>query len=213
MKTILWDWNGTLLDDVRVSFDCLNEMLEKYHLPPVPTVDDYRAVFGFPVREYYARVGLGGPVFDEVAPLWMAAYMREEIACPLREGAREALAAFRAAGCRQVILSASKRDNLLGQMERFDILPYFDAVLGLDHIYATSKEGIGRAWLMENADPADCVMIGDTLHDAQVAAALGCACVLVAGGHQLPETLETAGVPVARDLTDALRLALRGTSL
>ena len=211
MKTIIWDWNGTLLADVEVSFACLNEMLEKYHLPPVPTVDDYRAVFGFPVKEYYARVGIGDGLFDEVAPLWMAAYMREEAACPLREGAREALAAFAAAGCRQVVLSASKRDNLLGQMARFDILPCFDAVLGLDHIYATSKEGIGRAWMEESAvDPADCVMIGDTLHDAQVARALGWRCILVCGGHQLRATLETAGTDVAQDLFEAARVALGG---
>ena len=209
MKTVLWDWNGTLLDDVQVSFDCLNEMLAKYRLPLFGGVDDYRAVFGFPVREYYDRVGLGGPTFDEVAPLWMAAYIREEGACPLREGAREALLAFRAAGYRQVILSASKRDNLLAQMARFDILQYFDAVLGLDHIYATSKEGIGQAWLAKNGDPASCVMIGDTLHDAQVAKALGCGCVLVCGGHQLPGTLREAGVPVADSLTAALAIALR----
>jgi len=201
LKTILWDWNGTLLDDVQVSFDCLNDMLRLYRKPEVPTVDAYRAVFGFPVKAYYARVGIGEALFDEVAPLCMADYMKNEIACGLRAGAREALAAFQAAGWRQVILSASKRDNLLGQMARFGILPYFDTVLGLDHIYATSKEGIGRAWMAkEGVAPADCVMIGDTLHDAEVAKALGCRCLLVCGGHQTRQTLLTAGCEVAENL-------------
>lgn len=204
MKTILWDWNGTLLDDVEVSFDCLNDMLRLYQKPQVATVDAYRAIFGFPVKEYYARAGIGADLFDEIAPQWMADYMRREGVCALRQDAAETLLAFRQAGYRQVILSASKRDNLLGQMARFDILPCFDAVLGLDHIYATSKEGIGRAWMAENAvDPAGCVMLGDTLHDAEVAKALGARCVLVRGGHQLPQTLETAGVPVATSLRDA----------
>ena len=209
MKTILWDWNGTLLDDVQVSFDCLNDMLRLYQKPQVLSLDGYRAIFGFPVRDYYARAGFDGALFDEVAPLWMADYMEKEIACGLREGARAALSAFRDAGRRQVILSASKRENLLGQMARFDILQYFDTVLGLDHIYATSKEGIGRAWMAENAvPPADCVMIGDTLHDAEVAAAIGCRCVLVCGGHQLPQTLRTAGCAVAADLAEAAEMAL-----
>ena len=98
-----------------------------------------------------------------------------------------------------------------GISARFDILPCFDAVLGLDHIYATSKEGIGRAWMEESAvDPADCVMIGDTLHDAQVARALGWRCILVCGGHQLRATLETAGTDVAQDLFEAARVALGG---
>ena len=211
MKTVLWDWNGTLLDDVRVSFDCLNDMLRLYHKPEMPDVDAYRAIFGFPVKDYYARAGIGGELFDEVAPKWMDAYMRNEIACGLRPDARKALEDFRCAGFRQVILSASKRDNLLGQMARFDILPFFDEVLGLDHIYATSKEGIGKAWMAENAVvPADCVMIGDTLHDADVARAMGCRCILVRGGHQLPGTLETAGCAVAGSLQEAARMAAEG---
>ena len=209
MKTILWDWNGTLLDDVEVSHSCLNDMLRRYGRPEVPTADAYRAIFGFPVRDYYARAGIGDDLFDEVAPLWMAAYMEREITCGLRPDARAALTAFRQAGYRQVILSASKRENLLHQMERFDILPFFDDVLGLSHIYATSKEGIGREWMERAAArPQDCVMIGDTLHDAEVAAALGCRCVLVCGGHQLPAALRSAGCPVADSLADAARQVL-----
>ena len=209
MKTIIWDWNGTLLNDVQVSFDCLNYILKKYDKPPVPTVDAYRGIFGFPVKDYYARAGIDGELFNEVAPLWMDAYMKNEFSCGLQPGAREALDAFRAAGFRQVILSASKRENLLCQIARFNILPYFDAVLGLSHIYATSKEGIGKDWMAQSrTDPADCVMLGDTLHDADVARALGCRCVLVCGGHQLPATLQTAGCAMAADLNEAARLAM-----
>ena len=130
--------------------------------------------------------------------------MAHEGACLLRKDAAETLRAFHEAGFRQVILSASKRQNLLGQMARFDILPYFDEVLGLDHIYATSKEGIGRAW-MERAgvDPACCAMIGDTLHDADVARALGVQCILLCDGHQLKSTLQTAGCEVTEDMAAA----------
>ncbi len=207
MKTILWDWNGTLLDDVKVSFDCLNAILEKYGRPLMPSIDAYREIFRFPVRDYYAMAGIDGPLFDEVAPQWMDAYMREEIVCGLRYGAGDALEHFRGKGYRQVILSASKRENLLIQMGRFEILPYFDQVLGLSHIYATSKEGIGRDWMEKTGtDPKDCVMIGDTLHDADVARALGCRCVLVCGGHQNRLTLEKAGCPVAENLKDACRI-------
>ena len=103
---------------------------------------------------------------------------------------------------RQVILSASKRQNLLGQMARFDILPYFDEVLGLDHIYATSKEGIGRAW-MERAgvDPADCAMIGDTLHDADVARAMG-----AGDSRDSAEDLAIAGIDKMAALAEKLHI-------
>ena len=209
MKTILWDWNGTLLDDVQVSFDCLNDMLRQYHKPEIPAVDDYRAIFRFPVKDYYRLAGIGDDLFDEVAPLWMADYMAHEGVCQLRQETAETLRAFHQAGFRQVILSASKRENLLGQMARFHILQFFDEVLGLDHIYATSKEGIGRAWMeRERVDPADCVMIGDTLHDADVARALGVRCILLCEGHQLKSTLQTAGCQVAENMEKARTMAL-----
>ena len=82
MKTILWDWNGTLLDDVRVSYDCLNDMLRLYHKPEVPTVDAYRAIFRFPVKEYYALAGIGDDLFDEVAPAgWRIIWPTRACAC------------------------------------------------------------------------------------------------------------------------------------
>lgn len=210
MKTVLWDWNGTLLDDVQVSYDCLNEMLRRCGLPPVPSIGDYRTVFGFPVRDYYARVGIRGPLFDEVAPLWMDVYMKNQVVCTLRPDASPVLGILKDAGWRQVILSASKRENLLEQMERFDILQYFDAVLGLTHIYATDKTGIAREWLENSGtDPADCVMIGDTLHDADVARSLDCRCVLVSGGHQSRTALLSAGCPVTDSLKAAAEIIMK----
>ncbi|MBR5429721.1 MAG: HAD family hydrolase [Firmicutes bacterium] len=102
------------------------------------------------------------------------------------------------------LMPGTHRYDLLGQMERFGILPYFDTVLGLTHIYATDKTGIALEWLENSCtDPADCVMVGDTLHDADVARSLGCRCILVSGGHQSRSTLLTAGCTV----TDSLKAA------
>lgn len=200
MNTIIWDWNGTLLEDVQLSVEVMNTILRRYGLPLLPDTAAYRARFCFPVQEYYARVGLGAELFPVVSHEWMDEYMRGEAACTLRAGAVEALRAFQAAGYRQVILSASQRENLLGQMARFPIAQYFDEVLGLTHIYATSKEGVAREWMANGgAQPENCVMIGDTQHDAQAAQAMGCRCVLLLGGHQDEGTLRATGCDVAKD--------------
>lgn len=209
MKTILWDWNGTLLDDVWTGTAAMNALLKKYHLPLLRDTAHYREVFCFPISDYYEKLGVGGGLFLITSHEWMDEYNACEGKCLLREGAREALDMLQKAGCRQVVLSASKLDNLLRQMQRYDILPHFDAVLGLDHIYATSKVDIGREWLrVQRIDPADCVMIGDTLHDAEVARALHCRCILCDGGHQARKVLEGAGCEVAGDVLDAARRAL-----
>ena len=56
MKHIIWDWNGTLLDDLDVSMDALNSILTKEQLPLVLDKDEYRKYFQFPVIEYYKKV-------------------------------------------------------------------------------------------------------------------------------------------------------------
>ena len=210
MKTVFWDWNGTLLDDVWTGTAAMNALLTKYHLPLLRDMAHYREVFCFPVSAYYEKLGVGGDLFPVTSHEWMDEYYAREEKCTLREGATEALEAFRAAGWRQVVLSASKLDNLLRQIDRYGILSYFDAVLGLDHIYATSKVDIGREWLrVQKIDPSACVMIGDTLHDAEVAQALNCRCILADGGHQSRDVLLRAGCEVADGVLDAALRALR----
>ena len=116
---------------------------------------------------------------------------------------------FRTAGLRQVILSASKLDTLHNQVAERGILGYFDRLLGLGDIYAKSKVEVGLAYLKEEGfDPDKAVMIGDSVHDFEVARALGVHCVLQSGGHQPPEKLRGTGAPVVENLRGAARLIL-----
>ena len=118
------------------------------------------------------------------------------------------LATFHA-GLRQVVLSATRRDMLEDQIRRFPIRHFFYDVLGLDDIYAGSKEEIGRAYLHGCGIPAEAtVMLGDTLHDAEVARAIDAHCILIARGHQSRDMLETSGYPVVDTLEQAADLVL-----
>ena len=54
---IIWDWNGTLLNDTELSIKCINTLLKRRSLPLL-SAEQYREVFGFPIREYYQRIGL-----------------------------------------------------------------------------------------------------------------------------------------------------------
>ena len=175
---ILWDWNGTLLDDVALCVDALNRLLRRYGYPQQYDLDAYRDIFGFPVEEYYVRAGFdfSRHPFPVLAESYMQDYLPHSAACPLAQGAREALEAFRAAGLRQVVLSASPADTLAHQVTQRGIRPYFDELLGLSDIYARSKVAIGLAYLQRSGfAPERCVMIGDSVHDAEVAQALACA--------------------------------------
>lgn len=204
IRQVLWDWNGTLLDDLTYAIGVRNRTFPAFGLPRIGSVAEYHRQFTFPVRRYYERAGVTDETFVAVAHAWMAEYVRGFGTVPLHVDAVETLARFAAAGVRQAVLSATRRDMLESQIARFPIRAYFTDVLGLSDIYARSKEAVGLDYLARCGVPAaSTLMIGDTLHDAEVARAMGTGCVLVARGHQSRETLLTAGVPVMDTLLEA----------
>mgnify|MGYP000903548376 CR=1 FL=1 len=212
-RFVFWDWNGTLLDDRDYAIGVRNRVFPRFGLPRVDSLQEYHRQFTFPVRLYYEQAGVTDENFVEVANAWMAEYVRgcEEI--PLHRGAREALEAIARARIPQAILSASQVDILTKQLNQYGIRHCFQEVLGLDHIYATSKEDLGKACLKRLfLPPEDCVLLGDTLHDAQVAREMGVDCILVCQGHQSREQLCRSGFHVCGSLEEAVGRVL-GTSL
>ena len=199
IELVLWDWNGTLLDDVQLCRQVLNQMLAETGCANQFDTRGYRRIFGFPVQEYYQRAGFdfSRHSFEVLAQRFMDLYIPASFGCPLTPGARGVLAALEQKGLRQVILSASPLDTLQAQTEHLGVQGFFDKLLGLSDIYAKSKVELGVNWMAQSSiDPSRAVMIGDTVHDAEVAAAMGVQCVLYSGGHQPPARLAAAGCPV-----------------
>ena len=212
-KYIVWDWNGTLLDDVPVCVQVMDEMLARRGLPGLGGVEGYREIFTFPVRDYYQAAGwdFRREPFEKLAVEYIAEYNRRALSCGLYPGAREVLKKLSAAGFYQLIASASERSALREQVESCGIGPYFQALLGVGDSLGTSKEGLARDWLAaKGISPRDVLFIGDTLHDWETAQRLGCRCLLVAGGHQSRKRLETTGAKVWKNLTEAAAELLQG---
>ena len=74
---IIWDFNGTIFDDVQLGIDCANRLLTAHGLPRIGSVEEYREKFGFPIIEYYRRMGFDFAVtpYAELAVEWVAYYM------------------------------------------------------------------------------------------------------------------------------------------
>jgi phosphoglycolate phosphatase len=203
-RHLIWDWYGTLLDDLELTMDIVNGLLRARGLP-VLDLDRYHAVFDFPVRNYYAAIGLD--VSDESFRLlcaeFISEYERRRFEARLHAGAEAILDAVRASGLTQSILSAYKHETLNEIVEHFGLTSRFDRVCGLDNIYAHSKVELGRACLASlGIDPREVLMIGDTLHDYDVAEAMGASSLLVAHGHHPLDRLAERSDRVCRDLPD-----------
>ena len=197
-RHVVWDWNGTLLDDVELCRSTLNTLLERRGLPPV-SAEFHAEGFGFPLQPYYESVGFdfAQESFSEVSRQFTELYEEGRHECPLRIGAREIITALNERGVGQSVLSAYNQHLLRNILNERDLAPHFSHITGTDNLNAEGKVARGLAWLEESGLPADEVLlIGDTLHDVEVARALGVKVLLVESGHQSRPRLESAGCPV-----------------
>ena len=206
--TILWDWNGTLVADVPHVVKMNNLTLEQFGYRHT-SEEEYRAKFRHPVHAYYYDLGVTEEDFPKIAKVWNKAYVDGFDSGPLAPGAAEAVRAFKEAGFKQVIISASQVDQLRKQVEHFpELRGMFDEVLGLNNQLAVSKVHLAVDYLARTGEKAEeCVFLGDTTHDAETAAAIGCQCFLIEGGHQERKVLDTAeNATVLGSLKEAVEL-------
>lgn len=204
---IIWDWNGTLFNDVDVCISVMNDILKDKKLKVIPSKDVYRKLFCFPVIEYYQKLGFDFSLhsFESLAKIYVEAYQANIKQCDLYDGALTVLQKIKQSDIKQVILSASKTEHLLEQMSPFPISDYFEDVLGLDNYYAKSKIEVGKHWIGQNSICGeDIVLIGDTIHDYEVSAELGCNCILIANGHQSRTVLSNCNCCIVDTIREIL---------
>ena len=202
-RQIVWDWNGTLLNDVQASVNTINPLLASHSLPPTD-VDHYRELFGFPVRNYYTAMGfsLENEDWDLLARTFHVLFLADP-SIRLHTETLPTLRHCRDAGLRMSILSASEQNLLERMLADADVTAWFDFIHGIDNLHGHSKIETGRTLLKRLAcPPAQILFVGDTLHDHEVATTLGCACVLISQGHQSHARLLTAGCPVLKSLAE-----------
>lgn len=211
-RHLVWDWNGTLLDDLPLVVEATNTAFARAGGPRIDA-DHHRRRFRRPIADYYAEV-LGRPVraaeFAHLNRVFHEAY-QAGLPCALTT---DAAAALRAWPGSQSLLSmwfhaelllAVAGHRLTGQFTRIDGMrqPLAGAVdhkgpYLADHLAALRLPG------------AEVVLIGDTVDDARAAASVGAGCVLYGGGFTDPEQLRATGYPVAGSLVAAVTLALDG---
>ncbi len=209
-KHIIWDWNGTLLDDVDIVIDAMNILLRRRGLPLI-NKESYKHIFTFPVKDYYARLGfdfLAEP-YEKLADEFTAEICSNKYCYKLFPEVEGILEKVNCLGITQSILSASAEDKLTEMVDTFGINRYFKAVNGLSNHYAHSKIEAGKQCLSVLEIQEDQVLlIGDTAHDFEVAAAIGCDCLLIANGHQSYTRLKPLKAGLVNSLLEASKILL-----
>ena len=204
---VIWDWNGTLADDLDASLRATNDILAKRGRPPI-TLAQYYSYIDSPISRFYEHLFDLQEVPMEIIGQEFTAFYPKYFT-GLHRGARELLHALRDSGVRQVILSSSHRDIILRDTQKLGVLPCFDEILAADDLLARGKTEQGKAWVdAQNVPPERMVLVGDTLHDYAAACGMGTDCILCAIGHQSEDDLNRAGVTVVKDFSELQSILL-----
>lgn len=202
VRYLIWDWNGTLLDDASACVAALNVLLHRKRLPRI-RLPRYRAVFGFPVRHYYDTLGfqLTPDEWRQIAAEYHHIYAKTVATAPLRSGVRTTLRRLESKGIPSAVLSASEIGILRVMIAARNLEGRFAQIAGLPNRFAHSKLDVGHTLIKKiPVPPEEILLIGDTDHDYEVASALHCRCILLTGGHQSRVRLRACGCPVIADV-------------
>ena len=208
---IIWDFNGTIIDDVEAGILSVNKLLSERGLPIIRDEESYRRVFRFPIIEYYRALGFDfdAEPYEVIAPLWVEEYLKNSKSSPMREGFLSTLKAFNELGISQHVISATEINMLRRQLLDFGIIDAFESVYGLDNIHAHSKTQLAKDFRESHKDSV-ALFIGDTDHDFETALAMGADCALICGGHSTKEKLLSCkGAEVFDSFEDLLSAFLK----
>ncbi len=184
-KAVVWDWNGTILNDVEYNLGIVNTLMQNRGMKPI-TLDVYRAAFKMPIKNFYTDIGfdLKKENFVNLAAEYNALYKSGFSRIPLTEGVLEVLEHFYQKGIHQYIVSASEQHSLNAQVNEKKLEKFFTQVLGNDDYSVVSKTDKARELKKRIGSGTSILFVGDMDHDFEAAHAMGADCVLYKNGHQ-----------------------------
>lgn len=194
---IIWDWNGTLLDDVGAALESVNRMLSRRGRTPI-TMAQYYEYIGIPIRKFYENVfDLEKEDYIGILKEYNDGYEDLRPQTTLAEGAAGVIRRLHIAGLRQIVVSSCEQNQLNSYMSHYELRDYFDAVIGSQDFFAGSKVERAKRYLTDHGiEPKQVLVVGDLVHDYEMAVEIGADCVLIPNGHQSREQLAKSGAKV-----------------
>ncbi len=203
---VLWDYNGTIMDDVHAALGSVNDMLTKRGQPTID-IERYYSAIVTPIWGFYQEVFEPGSItMEEAIAEFASGCKKHQKSNPLMQGVEDTIRYLYDSGVRQAVVSSSNVDLITDSLRSLGIDNYFHRILGLSDFYVGDKVFLAKEYLEEtDTDASKVLVIGDTLMDYQMSRELNCDCVLLSAGHQSKTCLLTAGVPVIDSLSELIK--------
>lgn len=202
IHTIIWDFNGTVLDDCAASVEAVNQMMARRNLGSI-TREWYEKNLIMPLEAFYESVGFD--MQKERLPEVSAEFQVEcaKVARPIFPEVLEALAYFKEQGYRQLLFSSLHQAVLEEQARERGIEKFFEKIMGRPDRNLGSKKDQAKAYLEEQGIAAKNVLfVGDLTTDHEMADYVGGVSVLIPKGHQHQTVLEKTGAHILKDASE-----------
>jgi phosphoglycolate phosphatase len=203
---VIWDWNGTLLNDVDICISAMNKMLRKRNLPLLYK-EKYLDIFEFPVLKYYEKLGFDfhSDSFEELSMEFINDYHLALEQAELYRDVEECLQKLQQRGYKQMVLSAMELNALNNSIKNLGVYDYFENITGLNDHYAAGKIQLAEELIYRSGIKAEeTIFMGDTTHDYEVAEAIGADCILIARGHHSEKRLAKTTAKVEKSIKSAI---------
>ena len=185
-KNLIFDWSGTLVDDMGPVLEATNVVLEKYGIAPYDR-EGFRRSFRLPYREFYEEL-LPGVALEELEAHFRPAFDGAISLVTVLPHAREKLEWAKARGLRMFVLTSMDADAFARQLEEFGMKGYFEATYAgvLD-----KRELIAQILDSHGLEKGETAFVGDMTHDVETAKHGGISSIAVLTGYHHAEVLAT----------------------
>ena len=203
IRNIIFDWSGTLVDDLPAVWRASNYVLERAGGVPM-SLEAFRERFTLPFLEFYDR-HLPGYDVAQLESWYHEHFEQVQHSVEPLPHAREFLEFARESGMQAFLLSAIHERQYGPQQEKTGFHDYFH------HHYIgvhDKREKIVEILESHDLDPAETLFIGDMLHDVDAAKVGGVHSCAVLTGYSPLDQLRESGADLIVENLNELRAAL-----
>ena len=199
-RNLIFDWSGTLVDDLGPVIEATNAVFERYHLPPFDR-DRFRREFRLPYSEFYAEFLPDIPL-AELEVHFRPAFSSAKSPVTVLPHAREKLEWCTHHGIRAFVLTSMDTQAFERQMDDFQLRQHFEATYSgvID-----KRDMIHEIIERHRLKPQETAFVGDMTHDVETARHGGLSSIAVLTGYQHPEVLAAVRPDLTVPDLEALR--------
>ncbi len=186
-SAIIFDWSGTLVDDLPPVLDATNAVLVHAGKPPLSR-EGFRRTFRLPYTKFYEEMTPHVPM-HELEAVFRRAFKESREAVTLLPHAREFVEYAASRRLRLFVLSSAPQDAVEEQARTFGLHGYMERI----HADVPDKSAVIHELLAHHGiEPDRTLYVGDMVHDIDTARAADIFSVAVLTGYDYAETLEAA---------------------